>query len=139
MASNEAEQLLQEIGQLLAEDKYYPLDGTLLYARLDHNMVDWSIFKERGNHVLYRWPKPARLAYALLELWEVEKPKDRWAEIEYVIRNGRFDATYTYPDDIDAEEDPFEQRDRVVARHFGKKPIVYPPMPLDDDVPAYEL
>ena len=47
--------------------------------------------------------------------------------MEYLIRGGRFTVTYTYPDEIDPEEDPFVRRDRVVARYFGDKPIVYPP------------
>lgn len=133
MASDETERLLNEIGQLLAEDTEYPLDGTLLYAELDTNMVAPSIFKSRGNHVLYRWPDLDRLAYALLDLWEEWEPGKRWAEIEYVIRGGKFEASFTYPEEIDPEEDRFERRDRIVKRHFGDKPIVYPPWPPPDD------
>ena len=134
----ETESLLVEIGQLLAEDIEYPLDGTLLYAELDDNFVAPAVFKDRGNHILYRWPDLDRLGGALLDLWNAQEANDRWAEIEYVVRDGRFTATYTYPDDIDPDEDEFERRDRIVQRHFGDKPIVYPPFP-PDDVPKYEL
>lgn len=137
MASSESERLLVEIGRLLAEDDAYPLDGTLLYAKLDYNVVGPSIFKELGNQILYRRPDLDRLGDALLDLWDAQDTDDRWAEIEYVIRDGRFDVTYTYPDEIDPEEDSNERRERVVRRHFGDKPIVYPPPPLEDDIPDY--
>jgi hypothetical protein len=138
--TTDSERLLVEIGQLLAEDREYPLDGTLLYAKLDRNWVAPSIFKDRGKDVLYRWPDLRDLGDALLDLWEAQETDDRWAEMEYIVRNGKFEVTYTYPDEIDPEEEPMDRRDRVVRRHFGDKPIVYPPWPSDDDsFPDYEL
>ena len=134
MQSNETERLLNKIGDLLAEDIDYPLDGTLLFARLARNMVGPSIFKDRGNHILYREPDLDRLGDALLDLWEAEAPDDRWAEIEYVIRDGKFDVAFTYPEEIDPEEEPMDRRKRIVAGHFGDKPIVYPPPPEDDQL-----
>lgn len=138
MPNDETERLLIQIGHLLAEDREYPLDGTLLYAELDRNFVAPSIFKNLGNQILYRRPDLDRLGDALLDLWEAQDSDDRWAEIEYVVRDGRFEATYTYPDAIDPEEDPMERRDQSVRRHFGEKPIIYPPWPPDDEL-DYEL
>lgn len=140
MANDETDRLLGEIGQLLAEDTAYPLDGTLLYARLASNMVAPSIFKNRGNTIVYRRPDLDRLGDALLDLWDAEEPEKRWAEIEYLVQGNRFEVIYTYADEIDPEEDNFERRDRIVRRHFGDKPIVYPPFPPEDDgVPSYDL
>ncbi len=133
MPNGKTERMLNNIGQLLAEDTEYPIDGTLLYAELDRNFVAPSIFKDRGNHVLYREPDLDRLGDALLDLWEAETPDKRWAEIEYVIRDGRFDVAFTYPEEIDPDEERMDRRKRIVARHFGDKPIVYPPPPKDDD------
>src|SRR5688572_24073285 len=90
MAGDRTEHLLSEIGQLLAEDSEYPLDGTLLYAVLDKNYVAPSIFKDQGDHVLYRDPDLDRLGGALLDLWEAQDFDERWTEIEYVVRDGRF-------------------------------------------------
>lgn len=139
VADDETDRLLNEIGQLLAQDREYPLDGTLLHAELDRNMVGPSIFKELGNQILYRRPDLDRLGNALLDLWEAQDTDDRWAEIEYLVRDGKFDVTYTYPDEIDPDEDSTERRDRVVRRHFGNKPIVYPPWPPEDGAPDYDL
>ena len=140
MANNETDRLLGEIGQILAEDTAYPLNGTLLYARVALNMVAPSIFKILGNNVVYRRPDLDRLGDVLLGLWEAEDPKSRWEDIEYFVQDDKFEVTYTYADEIDPDEDTFERRDRVVRRHFGEKPIVYPSFPPDDDgVPSYDL
>ena len=140
MGNDETDRLLGKIGQLLAEDTAYPLDGTLLYARLASNMVAPSIFKNRGNSILYRHPDLDRLGDALLDLWGAEEPDNRWAEIEYLVRGDTFEVAYSYADAIDPEEDTFVRRDRIVRQHFGDKPIVYPPFPPDDDgTPSYDL
>jgi hypothetical protein len=139
MSNDRTKSFLSEIGQLLAEDADFPLDGTLLYAKLDRAFVAPSIFKDLGDHILYRAPDLDRLGDALLDLWEAQHSKRRWSEIEYVIRGGKFTATFTYADEIDADEDSFDRRDRIVTRHFGKKPIVYPPSPGADDDDTYHL
>lgn len=139
VAETESEQLLNEIGRLLMEDGEYSSEPTLLYAQLDHNMIGQSIFKELGNQLLFRWPINQRLPYALLELWEAQDGQDRWSELEYVLRDGNFDVAYFYPDEIDPQEDVTERRERALQRHFGDKPIVYPPLPTEDELQSYGL
>jgi len=139
VAETETEQLLNEIGRLLMEDRDYPSEPTLLYAQLDHNMIGESIFKELGNQFLYRWPVNERLPYALLELWEAQDGRDRWSELEYVLRDGSFEVAYFFPDEIDQKEDVIARRERSLRRHFGDKPIVYPPWPPEDDAQDYDL
>lgn len=68
MATDHSEDLLNEIGQWLMVDSEYPLETTLLYAQVDRNMIDGSIFKLLGNRFLYRWPVNKRLPDARLEL-----------------------------------------------------------------------
>lgn len=137
MQNDKTGELLSLVGQLLAEDIEYPVDGTLLYARVARAHVAPSIFKDLGNHILYRAPDLNRLGDALLDLWDEQQGEERWAEIEYIVRNGRFDATLVYPDEIDPDEDTFDRRDRIVAKYFGKKPIAYPGP--DGDERVFEL
>jgi hypothetical protein len=139
LAENESERLLNEIGGLLMKDAEYPLEPTLLYAQLDHNMIGESIFKELGNQFLFRWPVNERLPYALLELWEAQDGQDRWSELVYVLRDGQFEVVYFYPDEIDPQEDVIERRERALRRHFGEKPIIYPPLFSGGETPSYEL
>jgi len=138
VAESEAEQLLVEIGHLLMEDKEYPSEPTLLYTEVDHNFTAQSIFKMLGDHILYRWPVNARLTDALVELWETQEKHGRWSELEYILRDGRFEASYIYPDDIDPQEDIFVRGERSVRRHFGEKPIVYPPL-MEEEGEGYDF
>lgn len=137
MEKTESERLLDEIGVLLMDDSEYPSEPTLLYAELDHDVVGQSIFKELGNQLLFRWPYNQRLPDALLELWEAQEGQERWSELEYVLRDGRFDVAYFYPDEIDPEEDVTERRERALLRHFGEKPIAYPPLPMEDELKSH--
>ena len=139
MPNDDTERLLVEIGQLLARDTDYPIDGTLLYAEVDQNFVRPSIFKNLPTHILYRDPDLRDLGDALLDLWEAHDGQDRWEEIEFVVRDGTFDAAFTYPDEINREEDPLDRRDRVVQRHFGNKPIVYPPSSEESEGLRFKL
>lgn len=139
MAETESEKLLAEIGALLMEDSEYPLEPTLLYAQLDNNVIGESIVKELGNQLLFRWPVNERLPDALLELWEAQDGQGRWSELEYVLRDDQFEVAYFYPEEIDPQENVIERRERALRRHFGEKPIVYPPLPTDDELQSYGL
>lgn len=139
MEKTEQERLLDVIGESLMEDSEYPSEPTLLYAQLDHGMIGQSIYKDLGNQILFRCPIKDRLCEALLELWESQEGHERWSELEYVLRDGRFDVAYFYPDEIDPDEDLLERRRRALRRHFGEKPIVYPPLFTDDELQNYGL
>ncbi|RYG86690.1 MAG: hypothetical protein EON59_09390 [Alphaproteobacteria bacterium] len=67
-----------------------------------------------------------RLGDAVLDLWEAQQGEKRWAQIEYIVRNGRVDATFVYSEEIDPSEEPVDRRRRIVAKYFGEKVIVYP-------------
>ena len=131
MESTDTERILNEIGQILADDKEFPLDGTLLYAEVAPSMVNPSIFKDLGDHVLYTWPSD-KLTYPLLDLRQAEAPDKRWTTLEYLIRDGKFDAIFTYPEEIDPEEDPMDRRDRILKKYYGDKPVHYPPLSGDE-------
>ena len=133
MESEEVETLLNEVGQLLAEDVDYPLEGTLLHARVGDDHVAPAIFKNLGDHILYRRPDLDRLGDCLLDLWEAFEPRKRWAQMEYVIRGGRFEAKFIYSEDVPKNEDWNDTRAEMLKRHFGDKPVVYPPWENDDD------
>ena len=130
--ASEIESLLNEVGQVLARDTAYPLDGTFLYVEAEWQMVDMSIFKDLGDHLLYREPSDLRtgsmdgLDYVLLELWEAEAPDKRWASMQYRIEGGAFEASFTY-EPFDPEESMLDRRERVLQQRYGNKRIDYPP------------
>jgi hypothetical protein len=127
VTNDEITPLLSRIRDLLAEDTTYPLEGTLLYAQVERGAVSPAVFKDGAKVVVYR-SYPGKLMYPLLDLWELADPSKRWAELEYVIKGGKFRVAFTYPDEIDltGDDNGFERRAQIVRRHFGDRPIVYP-------------
>lgn len=126
MQSDETQRLLNELAEALAEDVDYPLDNTLLYAEVAADMASPSIYKNLSNHILYRNPELDAFCYTLWDLWLEQPEGRRWAHMEYLVKDGKFDAVFVYPDELDPEEEPMDRRTRIVRRYFGDKPIVYP-------------
>ena len=75
MSNDETARLLNEIGQILAEGEDDPVSGTLLYAEVDRGYVAPSVFKDRGDHVVYREPDLDRLGSVLLDLGRLKMGK----------------------------------------------------------------
>ena len=139
MADDEIVTLLNKVGQLLAEDVEYPLDGTFLHAEVDQGYVSPSIYKDLGDKVLYRDPDLDRLGDCLMDLWAAYPETKRWAEMLYTIRGKSFEANFLYASDFDPKEWPMERRSRLVKEHFGDKPVIYPPLQSDGTDEVYTL
>jgi hypothetical protein len=119
--------LLNEVGNLLAQDTAYPLEGTFLYVEAERRMVDTSIFKDLGDSLLYRDPTD-ELIDVLFELWETEIPDKRWSTMQYRIDGGKFEASFTH-EPLDPEVSTQDRRERILQQRYGNKRIVYPPLP----------
>ena len=79
--ADEVGALLNEVGNILAQDGAHPLDGTFLYVEAEPQSVSASIFKDLGDHLLYRFPTRT-LNAVLLELWEAQAPRKRWTAMQ---------------------------------------------------------
>ena len=121
---NEVGALLNEIGNLLAQDTAYPLDGTFLYVEAELNWVGMSIFKDLGDHLLYQQPMDG-LSETLIELWNAEVPEKRWSTMHYRIEGGKFDASFTY-ERLDPLESRIDRRERILQQRYGNKRVDYP-------------
>jgi len=118
--------MLNDIGNILARDSAYPLDGTFLYVEAGRGWVDMSIFKDLGDHLLYRDPMDG-LSSALLSLWDTEEPAKRWFAMQYRIEGSKFDVSFTY-EPLDPETSTIDRCDVILRQHYGNKQVVYPPL-----------
>jgi hypothetical protein len=117
--------MLAEIGQLIADilDEKGP-EGGFVYAEAGDMWQEVSIFKDLGNQVIYRSPSEA-LFEAVQDLWESSDDDKKWAALSYTISDGKFEAHFTFPDDIDPEESSFERSERALRERYGDKPVDY--------------
>ncbi|MBB5686979.1 hypothetical protein [Sphingobium boeckii] len=130
---------IDEIGEFLVSVAEGSKGDILLFAELDYGVIGASIFVDKGNYLKYVdfLEMDGRFSDAVFELWEAQKTKDRWAEIEYFIHEGRFEIRYIYAEEVGDEPYRLERREAVLRRYFGDKPAVYPPPP--DDIHTYKL
>ena len=138
MTEAETSQLLDKINEALHEDIQYITAPTILYIEVGDRWVSASIFKDLGTHILSRVEGVSNVGSVVLELWKPAAGDTGAAIIEYLVQDGRFELVLTPRAEHDLYDSSFERREQAIARHFGTKPIVYPPVPLDD-FPTYEF
>ena len=106
-------------------------NGTFLYSEAGDGWCSYAIFKEEGGGVRY-YAGTSELGDLIWKAWLTEDSDKRWAVVEYVVTGTKFDVQFQFPDQIDPEESEDERRPRALKKHFGDKPVIYPPMPHID-------
>ena len=124
-ANQQSGDMLNAIGQLLADIIGEHPDGTYLYAEADDGSYEAGVFRDEGERVLYFDPSD-ELFDALAELWESAEADKKWAVIEYEVQDGQFKASVVYPDNLNPEDTGFERRERALLERYAGKPIIYP-------------
>lgn len=53
--------------------------------------------------------------------------------MEYDVNDGKFEANYRYPEEVDVEVFDIDsgRREAALKVRYGDKPVVYPPIPED--------
>lgn len=103
-------------------------DGLFIYIEVEDYSVYGAVFKDEGTQV--RFYSPNDVLYDLvIEAWEARPEGQRWLVMEYDVRGRSFDVDLIYPEDVNPEEDSMDRRQAALDRRYGKKPVIYPPIP----------
>lgn len=122
-------EILNSIGQEIAEiTGRQPVDA-LLYAEVDDEGYEISIFADEDEAVLYHFPNK-KIFELVQHLWEIADDNKKWYSLELQIAKGDFEANFTFSDQIDPNEidgdDEEDRCDLAIRRRFGDKPVIYP-------------
>jgi hypothetical protein len=120
--------LYAEIGRQVSHDIGENPDGVFLYVEAGDGWVDASVFKDKGGFVQY-YDASVELSELIIEAWETEPSGKRWAVMMYEIKDGAFDATFRFPEEIDPEPVGIQRREDALRKRYGDKPVQYPPIP----------
>lgn len=123
------ENILQEIGYLMAQTVGGNPDGAFLYAEVEPGAISWGLFIDRGEHVDYFFGEDG-ISDSLFDLWYAAEPGKQWSGVSYAIVEGALDVQFYYSDGWDEDEIYADRRKRILAERYGDKPIKYPPPPL---------
>lgn len=117
--------MLNGIGQHLADILEQHPDGSYMYAEVDEGSCEAGVFLDEGEQVVYFDPSD-ELFDALFDLWEFAEADKKWAVMHYEVKNGAFAVRFSYPDQIDPQESSVERRGRALQERYGDKPVIYP-------------
>jgi hypothetical protein len=117
--------MLNGIGQHLADILDQHPDGSYMYAEVTEGSCEAGIFFDEGKQVVYFDPSD-ELFDALFDLWNFAEADKKWAVLHYEVKDGKFNVRFLYPDQLDPEEFGFERRERALHERYGDKPVIYP-------------
>ncbi|BBD99260.1 hypothetical protein SAMIE_1027610 [Sphingobium amiense] len=124
--------IFNQIGGELAHIVGGDPNGVFLYVEIGDRWISYSIFKADRDVIRYYDSNDETITDLLWEAWHAESKVGgikRWSVMEYDIKDGKFTASFKYPDQVDVEVVDDERRQAAVRARFGDKPVVYPPMP----------
>jgi hypothetical protein len=116
--------LYAAIGEELMRDSEEETKRILLYAEEGDQWSSVSVYHEKDDGVFYVDDDNLELEDAIDRAWESEEPSLRWTTMEYEISNGSFKAKFGF-DPFADERDSMEDREVVLRRYFGDKPVHY--------------
>lgn len=122
------------IGEEIARRYDGDPNGLFFYVEIVEGMIDLSLFKDERENLRWVDLEMHDVSEAVFDAWYAEDADKRWASMEYMIRDGRFTASFKFPDEVDPlhfDESRRDEsrRDEVLRARFGNKPVVYPPWP----------
>jgi hypothetical protein len=130
MVNVEMADILAGLGAYLADNINDSAEGVYLYAESNGESYDAGVFRDLGNRVVYVEANDA-VFDQIIDLWDAAKADAKWAVLEYQVIDGKFDAKFAFPDELDPEEYVVDRRGRALRARYGDKPIDYGP--LDDN------
>ncbi|RYD50530.1 MAG: hypothetical protein EOP60_11455 [Sphingomonadales bacterium] len=121
--------LMNEIGQALAEISNGDPEGVFLYVEIGQGWVSSSVFKDEGERVRYLDGDGSVLDDLLFDAWYAVPKDKRWSVMEYDIKDGAFEVTLKYPEEVAVEGYDRGRRQAALHARYGDKTVVYPPPP----------
>jgi hypothetical protein len=125
MSKDETIEILNTIGQHIADIVGAHPNDTFLYVEADSGSRDAGIFQDIGEKVIYHDPTED-LFDDIGRLWEMAESDKKWAVMQYDVKEGKFDAQFTFPEDISSDDSIHDRREHALAMRYGEKPVIYP-------------
>jgi hypothetical protein len=121
--------LMSEIGQEISNVVGGDPNGVFFYVEVGDGWARPSVFRDEGDVVRFYYPLDPTLSEIVFDVWYTESDAaKRWSVMEYVVKDGKFHASFKYPEEVDVTEPDSDRRDAALQARFGDKPVVYPPM-----------
>ena len=112
---------LQLIGTMLRAQCPQKVQRVLLHSEVDDGFTSTGVYFSSSRQKLVFRDAQDRLDNLVYRFWKNGQGRilpRSWAAMEYMIIGEKFDVAFTYPEDFESDEAPWDRRDRVLARRF---------------------
>jgi hypothetical protein len=120
--------LIRDLAEQLAMIGEREGGPVLLYAEAGAGWVGGSIFVSQENSIVWISEQEDDPLGAVLRFWEAMPSGQKWRGMSLVVNGKQFSAEFDYGEGWNEDEDEGDRREPIVRRHFGGKPIEYPPL-----------
>ena len=117
--------LFDEIGKEAVQLVGGKANRLFFYADMTEELVAPTLYEDEGKSVRMYLPS-LKLRGLIAEAWELENkdPDKRWVALEFDIRNGKFDATTRYAEEIDRKSIAAQREWAALSRRFAGKRLL---------------
>jgi hypothetical protein len=117
---------LSAIASLAKDDAAPDNDLLLLYVEAEAGMNAPALYADMGDFLLWK-DMSADLSSMVMDLWYSAPEDKRWVAFSTIIRATTFETDFYFPDSALAGEELEDRNRTVLQKHFGDKPVRYPP------------
>lgn len=127
MATEKMANLLNQLGQQVANTLGRVPDEVFVFIEAADQMSGGAIYESLPEQVIYH-DFGHEIHETVLELWEESEPDKKWSMLLYDIKDGTFDATFLYTNDLEQEFYSLDYLEEALKIRYGDKPVIYPEM-----------
>jgi hypothetical protein len=122
MTMKESGEILEEIGRMIDDQLEGNSENAFLYSEVEQGSGFGYILEDVGDHLIYHLAD-TEIIWKVMALWEQLPKRKRWQALRYAIKDGRFEAEFDYPRDIDQDELDDDRVRRILRARAGNRQI----------------
>ena len=120
----ELAETLNRLALHLCEVLDHTVGDIFCWVETDGKRFEIGIFQDEGSNVAFHLPDPTMLE-EIVSAWEVAGDHEKWSTLGFRIQNLKFNAKFTFPDQLDAMATSADRRSQQLLAWFGAKPVLY--------------
>ena len=124
--------LAEKIGFMLDDKRTTPSSNMLFIGFFDKQAYSISVYEDQGDKLTYvRYESSTDFSswMDLIDIWKAQPPKHQWQTLEAISEGEEIKLFFLYADKPLGRGEDFPEREPIIRKYFGDKPVYYPPRP----------
>lgn len=124
--------LAEKIGFMLDDKRTIPSSNMLFIGFFDKQAYSISVYEDQSDKLTYvRYESSTDFSswMDLINIWKAQPPKHQWQTLEAILEGEEIKLFFSYADKPLGRGEDFPEREPIIRKYFGDKPVYYPPRP----------